>query len=221
MQKLKKLFVRRNLAIALIIIGIIGIAISIVLYTREPKPPKVSSTVKSIRVNPAPSSVKPRPQEVASYEVPANDPKYIAIPSLGISNTPIVKLGLLASGAIATPDNIYETGWYDGSSLPGQSGAMFIYGHVSSWTADGIFYSLKTLVSGDKIIITRGDNTTYTYQVVSSRVYPYTAVNMNQVLSPVEPGIPGLNLMTCTGQVIAGTSEFNERLVVFTNLVSD
>ena len=29
----------------------------------------------------------------------------------------------------------------------------------------------------------------------------------------------GLNLMTCTGEAIAGTSEFNERLVVFTSLV--
>ena len=42
---------------------------------------------------------------------------------------------------------------------------------------------------------------------------------MSQVLSPVNPTKPGLNLITCTGQVISGTSEFNERLVVYTSLV--
>jgi sortase A len=97
---------------------------------------------------------------------------------------------------------------------------MFIYGHVSSWTADGVFYNLKKLVTGDDITITRGDNQTYTYKVVRSEVYPYNNVPMNTVLSPSNPKVPGLNLMTCTGSVIKGTSEFNERLVVYTNLVT-
>lgn len=43
---------------------------------------------------------------------------------------------------------------------------------------------------------------------------------MNKTLSPINSQTPGLNLMTCTGQVIKGTSEFNERLVVFTSLIS-
>jgi LPXTG-site transpeptidase (sortase) family protein len=171
-------------------------------------------------VNSAPSSVKPTTQEIVSYSVPPNDPKYISIPAIDISTTKVLKLGLLKSGAIGTPDNVYDTGWYDGSSTPGQNGAMFIYGHVSSWTADGIFYNLKILVAGDKIIITRGDNTTYTYQVVSLKIYPYNNVPMNTVLEPIQAGTPGLNLMTCTGQVMPGTSEFNERLVVYTSLVS-
>jgi sortase (surface protein transpeptidase) len=79
---------------------------------------------------------------------------------------------------------------------------------------------LKQLQPGDKITITRGDNATFTYQVVKSQVYPYNNVNMNTVLSPVTPGTQGLNLMTCTGQIIKGTSEFNERIVVYTSLVS-
>jgi LPXTG-site transpeptidase (sortase) family protein len=126
----------------------------------------------------------------------------------------------MKSGQIAVPDNIYDTGWYDGSSKPGQPGAMFIYGHVSSWTADGVFYNLKKLKTGDQIIVTRGDNTTFTYQVSLTKIYPYNNVDMNTVLAPVNPAKPGLNLMSCTGQVIKGTSEFNERLVVFTSLIS-
>lgn len=216
----KKLITPRRVAWLLIALGIIGLVVSTVLYIQEPRQPKAEGNAKSVNVEPAPSSVKPSTKSVATYTVPAANPKYIAIPAIGIKNTPVLKLGLLKSGAIATPDNIYDTGWYDGSAKPGQAGAMFIYGHVSSWTADGIFYNLKRLVPGDSITITRGDNTVYTYRVVASKVYPYNDVNMSQVLSPINAKKPGLNLMTCTGQVIKGTSEFNERLVVFTSLVS-
>ncbi|HUD05389.1 MAG TPA: class F sortase [Candidatus Saccharimonadales bacterium] len=197
-----------------LILAIIAIVLSIHHNRTEPKPPPGALTSKS-----APTSVKPTRQATVSYSVPALNPKYIAIPAIGISNTDVLKLGLLSNGAINVPDNIYQTGWYDGSSLPGHSGAMFIYGHVSSWTADGIFYNLKKLVPGDIMTITTGNNTVYTYRVIKSAVYPYTSVPMNTVLAPVSDSTPGLNLMTCTGTVIKGTSEFNERLVVYTSLV--
>lgn len=220
MRLVKKLHINsKRLGILFILIGLILASVAIILSIHnketEPKPPPGALTSKS-----APSSIKPKASTVASYTVPANNPKYIAIPAIGITNTPVLRLGLTTSRAINVPDNVYETGWYDGSSLPGHSGAMFIYGHVSSWTADGIFYNLHKLVTGDKVIITTGNNAVYTYQVVSSRVYPYTNVDMSQVLSPINSNTPGLNLMTCTGKVISGTSEFNERLVVFTSLVS-
>ncbi len=204
---------------ALIIIGLAGLVIAGYSYINEPRPPATSNAAKSVDAVTPPSSKKPSPASIASYSVPPNNPKYIEIPAINIANTDVLNLGLMKDGTIATPDNIYETGWYNRSSLPGQLGAMFIYGHVSSWTADGIFYNLKKLVAGDSITITTGNNKTFIYKVVASRVYPYNNVPMNQVLSPLNPKIPALNLMTCTGQVIKGTSEFNERLVVYANLV--
>lgn len=201
-----------------IILGIALAATAVMLsinHSNLPKSPVQALTAQSIL-----SSVKPSSQVIANYNVPASNPKYISIPAIHVDKTRILKLGLTSGKAIAVPTNIYDTGWYDGSSLPGQTGAMFIYGHVSSWAANGVFYNLKNLKTGDRIIIIGGDNKAYIYQVVSTKVYPYNAVNMNQVLSPINSK-PGLNLMTCTGTVIKGTSEFNERLVVFANLVSD
>jgi LPXTG-site transpeptidase (sortase) family protein len=208
-----------RIAFGLIAFGVLLAIVAVALFIHHahmtPKPPAGALTSRS-----APSSVKPSSQAVASYTVSAYKPKYLAIPAIGIDKTRVFQLGLTPSGAIAVPDDIYDTGWYDGSSLPGQPGAMFIYGHVSSWTADGVFYSLKQLKPGDKVVITRGDNKVFTYHVVSTKVYPYNHVNMNRVLSPIQSDKPGLNLMTCTGQVIKGSSEFNERLVVFTSLAS-
>jgi LPXTG-site transpeptidase (sortase) family protein len=211
-----KLFV----GIILILLGLMGLIGAAIIYIEQPKQPNLK-LAKSVGVSIPPSSIKPSAKVIASYNVPPTDPKYISIPAIHINDVPVLKLGLMGDGAIATPDNIYDAGWYKGSSEPGQPGAMFIYGHVSSWTADGVFYNLKKLALGDKVTITRGDNVTYTYSVVTSKVYPYNRVAMSQVLSPISTSTPGLNLMTCTGNVISGTSEFNERLVVFTRLVSN
>lgn len=178
--------------------------------TNTPKPPP-----GALHAPAAPSSVRPAQNTVDTYSVAPYLPKYISIPAIGIAKARVVRLGVMKDGAIATPDNIFDTGWYGGSAKPGQPGAMFIYGHVSSWTANGVFYDLHKLRPDDAIIITRGDNTVFSYRVVTSKVYPYTDVDMSQVLSPVDAGKPGLNLMTCTGDVIKGTSDFSERLVVF------
>jgi LPXTG-site transpeptidase (sortase) family protein len=130
-----------------------------------------------------------------------------------------MSLGVVKNNQIAVPDNIYDAGWYNGSAKPGQKGAMFIYGHVSSWKAKGIFYNLKKLKPGDSITVTRGDDSTFTYKVVTTKIYPYNNVDMKQVLAPADQNKPGLNLMTCTGKIIKNTSEFEQRLVVFTTLV--
>jgi hypothetical protein len=42
---------------------------------------------------------------------------------------------------------------------------------------------------------------------------------MAAAMSPVVKETPGLNLITCTGKVRSGTSEFDHRLVVFTKQI--
>lgn len=186
------------------------------IQLRQPKAPKASG----VNLATAPVSTKPSTQTVAAYTVAPSLPKYLAIPAIHITQARVVRLGHLADGQIVSPGNIYDSGWYEDSAKPGQPGAMFIFGHVSSWTADGVFYNLHTLKPGDLVTITRGDNKKFTYKVATSKIYDYEHVNMQQVLAPIDPGAAGLNLMTCAGDIIKGTSEFNERLVVFASLVS-
>ena len=211
--------VRRNhrFTISLFIIGGLLLLAAILLQLNAnhstPKPPAGA-------LHNAPSSVRPIAKAVDAYRVPADNPRYLAIPKLGLTKTRIMALNQQANGEIATPNNIFDAGWYTRSSLPGAPGAMFIYGHVSSWKAKGSFYNLKTLIIGDKVSVSRGDGKILTYQVTGSKIYDYQHVDMHHVLMPSNPRKPGLNLMTCTGSVIKGTSEFNQRLVVFTSLES-
>jgi sortase (surface protein transpeptidase) len=166
----------------------------------------------------APKSTKPTQDEIDNYKVPADYPRFIYIPEINVSKTRVKPLGVNKEGEVAVPDNIFDAGWYTGSVKPGQTGAMFIFGHISSWEANGIFHDLHKLKAGDKVMIERGDGKNYTYLVNHSKLYNASKVNMTEVLKPTKPGTAALNLMTCAGKVKPGTNEFTERLVVFTTL---
>lgn len=161
-----------------------------------------------------PATDPPSPTVVSSYTVGPNMPRYLDIPKLSV-HARVKSLGILSSGALSTPSNVFDVGWYNGSSLPGQPGAVLMDGHVSSWTTHGVFYGIKNLSAGDAIQITRGDGTVFSYHVVRTQTYDSDSVDMAAAMNPVTLGKPGLNLITCTGKVKPGTSEFNERVIVF------
>lgn len=214
-QKTAKQRRTQRFAYLLIILGV-GLAIAAFFIWRSgPEAPLQAPNINQA----APSAKKPSQHEVTTYSVAPDLPRTISIPAISVPQSRVISLGLTKGNQIAAPNNVYDAGWYTGSAKPGQQGAMFIYGHVSSWQAKGIFYNLGKLKAGDSVTITRGDGKIYTYQVVSLKTYPYNDVDMQTVLSPVDANTPGLNLMTCTGKVIKGTSTFDHRLVVFTKLV--
>ena len=165
----------------------------------------------------APSTTPISNSSLNSYNVAPNMPRYLIIPAIGVK-APILDLGVTSSNAIAAPPNIYETGWYNGSSKPGQTGVALIDGHVSSWTAKGVFYNIESLKSGDQIMVQMGNNTIYTYYVIRVSAYSISNINMNQILTPLNNAESDLNLISCYGDVIKGTNTFNDRVVVFSKL---
>jgi sortase (surface protein transpeptidase) len=174
---------------------------------------------KQAAQNPAaPLTIKPSAHTYAAYTVAPDAPRYLIIPTIGV-NAMVENIGLTKSGAIGTPDNVYESAWYRASSKPGTAGATVIDGHVSSWTTSGVFYNLHKLAPGAKIEIERGDGTIVTYQVVGMKTYSYNNVDMSSLLSPINAKKSGLNLITCSGSVIKGTNEFDKRIVVFSEQI--
>jgi hypothetical protein len=164
-----------------------------------------------------PSTLKPAPSAYQSYTAPADLARYISIPAIHVQAI-VGSVGLTNADAIGTPSNVYDTDWYNGSAKPGQPGAALIDGHVSSWTTNGVFYNLRQLVAGNQIKITRGDGQILNYIVVKVQVYQQNAVDIRALLSPINPLKSGLNLITCTGNIVKGTNEFSQRVVVYTSL---
>lgn len=211
------------LAILLFVVGI-GVAVDGLLTNRH-----VEAQVEQIQasnqtaagggsdapmVGEVPSEDHNKP-DVTVYRTAADAPRIISVPKLGIQAR-VLKLGIDKKGAVAAPVSIHDAGWYDGSSKPGQPGAMLIDGHVHGPTQPGVFANLKNIKPGDEIAIERGDGKNFTYKVVKTKAYPADSMDMmGAALTPVTPGKPGLNLITCTGELDASGNHYKDRLVVF------
>lgn len=165
-----------------------------------------------------PDETKPDTNALANYTVAGDMPRYVRVPSLGVEAR-VLRMGINAAGEVATPNNVFDTGWYDGSAKPGQAGASLLVGHVSGVSSKGIFGTVDKLKPGDIIEVERGDGQKLTYKVASSQVYPNDAVDMNKALEPVAAGRQGLNLITCHGSFNASTHQYSERIVVFATQV--
>lgn len=166
-----------------------------------------------------PSTSKPTNNSLASYTVAPDMPRYLSIPDLDV-RARVRHVGTNDKGQVAAPSNVHDTAWYNNSAKPGTPGAALIDGHVSSWTTKGVFYGLKQLSPGAIVEVERGDGQKLRYRVVKSQIYSADQVDMATALRPVTTGKEGLNLITCTGKVKKGTSEFEQRLVVFTERIN-
>lgn len=165
--------------------------------------------------DPAESSV---PENALLSYVPQNpqDPRYIRIPSLGVISR-VKSLGIDASsGAIDAPRNIHDAGWYNGSVRPGSGpGTSLLLGHVSGWTAPGVFKKIDTLNENDKIIIENGEGRTYTYHVYKIETKNVEDIDMNKVLATEKAGEHIVKLMTCSGDFNNQTEEYDSRTIVY------
>lgn len=198
----------------LIIAGVTVLAIGILVATRQQATNKQIQKQAAANSSSAPSTQKPSASDFDNYKTAPDQPRYIFIASIGVKAM-VRSLGTTTAGQIESPANVYDAGWFNQSSKPGQPGAMVIDGHVSSWSTKGVFSNLKQLTSGQTIVIEKGDSTKVTYVVIKTQVYDAKDVDMPAVLNPIEPNKPGLNLITCAGSVVKGTNDFDKRLVVF------
>lgn len=144
------------------------------------------------------------PDDVADYAVAADRPRYLRIPKLGVENSRVLPVGLTNSRQLATPNNIFDVGWYTESAKPGENGAIVIDGHNGGPTKSGVFKNLPSLVEGDIIEIERGDGTVFKYSVVENNEYPLEEANenMNKMFSVPNPkkNKQSVSLITCSGE---------------------
>jgi LPXTG-site transpeptidase (sortase) family protein len=154
------------------------------------------------------------PSDIHNYHVAPSMPRFIRINKIGVEAR-VKRIGTKANNQLEAPSSVYDAGWYDGSSKPGEAGAALIDAHVAGPTKHGVFYDLKKLVAGDGIQVERGDGKLINYKVVTSKSFPAESVDMNSTLVSVDPAKPGLNLITCDGQFDSKTNEYKNRLVVY------
>lgn len=161
---------------------------------------------------------EPAGSAMASYVVAPDMPRYIKIKKINVYGR-VKQMGLNPDGSMQAPLNIFDAGWYSGSSKPGTDGAAVIDAHASGPTRQGLFAYLNTLKKGDEMVVELGDGATLAYRVVHTEALPRDEVDMRKVMTVYGSASQGLNLITCDGQWVKEGSTFSDRTIVYTERV--
>lgn len=183
-------------------------------YMEGETPPIVRAQTADPRVDETPVT----PKQVDEHTVPATDPRYISIPSLGVANTRIFGVGVKDNKQLDAPKNISDAAWYTQSARPGNGyGAILINGHNGGNTRNGVFAKLGTLAVGADIILERGDGKKFTYTVVENQSMTLEEANqtgMAMMMKSADDTKEGLNLITCDGKWVPRYQQFDRRIML-------
>ena len=137
-------------------------------------------------------------------------PVRLVIPSLNV-NARVELLGLDRSGAMDTPHNIWNVGWYRRGPSPGAPGDAVIDGHVGLPGSPLVFAHLAALKIGADVVVVLADGTRSRFRVTSIRSWPSRS-RPSDLFS--RAGSPRLSLITCTGKYDGGSQTYADRLIV-------
>jgi hypothetical protein len=160
--------------------------------------------------------------QISSYNVADNNPRYIRIPSLNMTNTRVYPVKMDASNQIATPTNLNDASWYSKSGTPGSGGVLLMSGHTIGNNRDGAFKQLGTLAVDSQIDIERGDGKVFSYKVVENKsmtVDQVASSGMAAMGKPVTLGSEGLNIIAADGKWVPKLGTYDKRIMLRAALV--
>lgn len=145
---------------------------------------------------------EPTEEEVYEYTVAPDRPRYLSIDALGIYNSRVLAMGINEQGALDTPRNVFDVGWYEASGKPGEGKTLVIDGHNGGPHVYGVFKRLPDLGIGDIITIERGDGLIYHYSVSENKEIPLSESDkyMSVALKSPEKGRESVTLISCSGE---------------------
>lgn len=159
---------------------------------------------------PPPAAAQPSPAQAPVGPIAGNPPVRLLIPVLGIDAS-VESVGLDRSGAMGTPQNVWNVGWYNRGPAPSAPGDAVVDGHVGLPGSPLVFAGLNRLRPGDRVVVVRSDGSRHRFIVGSAASWP--ADSHPPGLFALD-GAPRLSLITCIGQYDAGAQAYADRLVV-------
>ncbi|WP_433336337.1 class F sortase [Spirillospora sp. CA-294931] len=151
--------------------------------------------------------------------LPRAEPALIQIPKLKVS-APVTRLGLKPDGTIEEPplSRPNLAGWWEEGPTPGEGGPSVIIGHLDADHRPAVFYGLKSLVRGDRILVTRQDGRTATFAVERIERVPKTSFPAEKIYAE-DIDHAALRLVTCGGAVDPATGRYRDNVIAYTRLV--
>jgi hypothetical protein len=147
--------------------------------------------------------------------VPIGTPVRFKIPGIKV-DTDVEQVGLTPDGAMDTPKNYDNVGWYTLGPKPGEPGNAVIAGHVDSKRGAAVFWDLRKLKPGDEVDVVGSDGVQRRFVVTLLEFYYRPEAPLQRIFG-VAPGVH-LNLITCAGTFHKDRQEYDQVLVVYTDL---
>jgi sortase (surface protein transpeptidase) len=200
---------RRALTAMAVILFTVGLAVAVHTFLLNKK---IEGPQGTAQASPA-AAVEEKQDSIYDYQVAPDMPRFLKIDKINVFAR-VLPVGKDSNHQITAPSSVHDAGWYKASAKPGApAGASLIDGHVSGKTESGIFKQLHSITVGDEISVERGDGTVLQYEVTGKKEYDANSVDMRAALTSSDPSKPGLNLITCSGQVQG--DKYSKRLIVF------
>jgi len=162
----------------------------------------------------------PSPTPAASYPPASESPLERLIISAAGVDAPVVVKGVDAAGVMESPDNAYDTVWYDFSAKPGYGGNAVFSGHVDYVNVGkAVFWEIKDLNPGDEIQVRLQDGTVYRYAVNFKQQYDAATAPVEEIVGPTPRET--ITLITCSGTFNQVTRQYDKRLIVRGERISE
>jgi hypothetical protein len=182
--------------------------------TTRPRPqPEASPT------QPQASPTQPEASPTAAPDLLAaardREPTSLNIPDLGV-DSPVVTTSMDASRGVVVPEDVMETGWYDGSRRLGASyGSTVIVGHRDSATqGSGALFGIEELPLGSTISVTAQDGTTHEFIVDSVELIDKSLLPAEAPRIFALTGDYRLVLITCGGAFDESIRSYESNVVI-------
>jgi len=150
-------------------------------------------------------------------ELGAATPTKVTVPSIDATSS-LITLGKKPDGELEVPplSNPMQASWFDGSPPPGSLGPAVILGHVNGSGKPGIFYKLKDVQAGQKIMVDRSDGQTAVFTIDHIDTVPKDAFPSNDVYGDTPDA--QLRLITCGGIFDPAAESYEANVIVYAAL---
>jgi len=182
--------------------------------TTRPRPqPEASPT------QPEASPTQPEASPTAAPDLLAaardREPISLNIPDLGV-DSPVVTTSMDASRSLVVPEDVMETGWYDGSRRLGASyGSTVIVGHRDSATqGSGALFGIEEIPLGATITVTAQDGTAHEFIVDSVEFIDKDSLPQEAPRIFTHRGPYRLVLVTCGGAFDESIRSYESNVVI-------
>ncbi len=138
-------------------------------------------------------------------------PSTLTIDSLGISDAPVIDVGVETSGAMEVPP-ADQVGWYRYSPRPGEAGSSILAAHIAFDGENGVFVQLADVELGAVVEVTDDEGLTRSYRVESVDRYAKEALPEDVVFARSGPECPVL--VTCGGRFDPELRSYDDNVIV-------